>query len=78
MRRKFFYHYNKPKSQQLGHPVMTVHTGDQCMYVRGIVCKVPTCTRERKTQPRMVIAGQGVVRIHHNAEGHAVATITED
>jgi hypothetical protein len=74
----FHFHYNKPASLKAGHPIMTVHTGGQCIMVREIVCKVPVATRERRTQPRMVIAGQGVVRITGTMEGRAVATITAD
>lgn len=78
MTRKFFFHFNKPASKQAGFPLMTIHYDGQCILVRSIICHVPTVTRERKVQPRMVVAGQGVVRIARNTEGHNVATITEE
>jgi hypothetical protein len=51
---------------------MTVHYRNACIPVRHIICKVPVSTRERRQQPRMVIAGRGVVRVKHDT-----ATITE-
>jgi len=68
----FWFHFNKPLSQSKGHPVMTVHYRNACIPVRHIICKVPVSTRERRQQPRMVIAGRGVVRVKHDT-----ATITE-
>ncbi len=59
----FWFHYNKPQSQRQGHPVMTVHYKGQCLMVRNIVCSVPVRSRERNTQPRMVIAGVGNVHV---------------
>jgi hypothetical protein len=75
---KFFFHYNKPASKRAGHPVMTVHHFGRCLLVRAIVCKVPVTTRERKSQPHVVMAGQGVVRLTDDMDGNAVATITAD
>jgi hypothetical protein len=75
---RFWFHFNKPASRKAGHPVMTVHTGGKCLLVRAIVCKGPTCTRERPTQPRMVIAGQGNVVVTEDAAGNRTATITAD
>lgn len=59
----FWFHYNKPASRQAGHPVLTVHYKGQCHLVRGILCGVPVRSRERSTQPHVVIAGRGTVRI---------------
>lgn len=59
----FWFHYNKPKSRQAGHPVMTLHHMGACHFVRSIVCSVPVRSRERRTQPHVVIAGSGIVRI---------------
>jgi hypothetical protein len=59
----FWFHYNKPLSERRGHPTMTVHHKGACVFVRRIVCNVPTRSRERNSQPRMVIAGVGNVRI---------------
>ena len=61
--RAFFYHYNKPASTKAGKPMLTVHYADVCHLVRAVVCKVPTATRERRSQPRIVVAGRGVVRV---------------
>lgn len=77
MKRSFWFHFNKQETARRGHPVMTVHTEGRCILVRHIVCRVPVCTRERKCQPRMVMAGQGTVTITDDMEGNAVATITE-
>lgn len=59
----FFFHYNKPASRQAGHPVMTVHYQGKCLLARGVVCSVPVRSRERKQQPRLVMAGRGLVSI---------------
>lgn len=59
----FWFHYNKPLSEQRGQPTMTLHCKGACNFVRRIVCNVPTHSRERTRQPRMVIAGVGNVRI---------------
>lgn len=61
--RAFWFHYNKPASAQAGCPILTVHQAGVCRLVKGIKCAVPTETRLRKTQPRCVIAGKGVVTI---------------
>ena len=63
----FWFHYNKPASKKAGHPVMTVHHKGACLMVRSIVCTVPVCSRERKTQPHVVMAGIGTVRIAGDA-----------
>lgn len=54
---KFWYHYNKPASRSAGCNILTVHFKGVCHLVKDIVCKVPTATRSRKTQPYCVIAG---------------------
>jgi len=59
----FWFHYNKPESSKRKHPILTVHYKGVCHFVRGVQCEVPTYSRERKTQPRMVIAGNGVMQI---------------
>lgn len=61
--RAFWFHYNKPASHKAGHPVMTLHHKGQCLLVRNIFCSVPVHSRERSTQPRMVIAGIGNVSV---------------
>jgi hypothetical protein len=59
----FWFHYNKPASRQAGHPVMTVHSQGCCHTVRHIECHVPVRTRERKSQPHVVMAGRGTVTL---------------
>lgn len=59
----FWFHYNKPASKQAGHPVLTVHWQGRCHFVRHIQCHVPVQTRERKSQPHVVVAGRGNVAI---------------
>jgi hypothetical protein len=59
----FWFHYNKPASRAAGRPVMTVHHKGVCLLVRNIVCSVPVRSRERNSQPHVVIAGRGNVRI---------------
>lgn len=59
----FWFHYNKPESRRTGHPVLTLHHKRACLLVRNIVCNVPVRTRHRKSQPHVVMAGSGSVRI---------------
>ena len=59
----FFFHYNKPASQKQGRPVMTVHYKGMCHMVHAVSCEVPVASRERKSQPRVVMAGRGSVEI---------------
>lgn len=59
----FWFHYNRPASLQRGQTVLTVHYRGRCLMVNRIDCRVPIVTRERKTQPRLVLAGRGVVEI---------------
>ena len=58
MRYAFFFHYNKPASKSAGRPQLSVHYRDQCLIVDGVVCSVPIASRNRKTQPRCVMAGR--------------------
>lgn len=59
----FWFHYNKPASRTAGRPVMTVHYRGACHFVRHIKCHVPVRTRERQSQPHVVMAGQGTVTL---------------
>lgn len=59
----FWFHYNKPETAKRGRPMMTVHYRNQCLLVENIDCAVPVRTRERKQQPRMVVAGTGTVTV---------------
>jgi hypothetical protein len=54
----FFYHYNKPLSQQRGVPTITIHFKGACHFVEGLTCTVPTKSRINKSQPRFVMAGK--------------------
>ena len=62
----FFYHYNKPLSRATGSPKLTVHYKGVCHVVDSIECLVPTASRVRKTQPHVVIAGKGILRLENN------------
>jgi len=55
---KFWFHYNKPESRKLGRNVLTVHFNNACHFVTGLRCNVPISTRDRKAQPRCVMAGE--------------------
>jgi hypothetical protein len=55
---KFWFHYNKPESRKLGRNVLTVHFQNACHFVTGLDCRVPIATRDRKAQPRCVMAGE--------------------
>lgn len=59
----FWFHYNKPEARRRGHPVMTVHYRGACHMVRHVACDVPLRTRERNSQPHVVMAGRGSVEI---------------
>lgn len=78
----FWFHYNKPASAQEKRPVMSVHFKGACHLVHQVVCDVRLVTRERTTQPRMVMWGRGVVRLRRNTlndgRAYTVATITAD
>jgi hypothetical protein len=69
----FWFHYNKPASKKLKHPVLTLHYAGACHSVRKIVCNVPVSTRERKHQPHVVMAGRGNISITGQ-----LATINKD
>jgi hypothetical protein len=56
--RVFYFHYNKPASAAAGAPRLSVHFAGVCHIVNGVDCRVPTWSRNRRTQPRCVIAGR--------------------
>lgn len=68
----FWFHYNKPETQRAGSPKISVHYRGQCHIVDSIVCRVPITSRSRSRQPRLVIAGRGVVRFQGS-----LAVVTE-
>jgi len=61
--KSFWFHYNKPASKAAGRPVLTVHHEGQCTLVRHLVCHVPVRSRERNSQPHVVMTGRGTVMI---------------
>lgn len=61
--KSFWFHYNKQQSKQLNRNILTIHWEGKCHFVESIDCRVPVKTRSRKTQPRCVLAGRGVVVI---------------
>lgn len=56
--RAFFFHYNKPASQAAGFPRLSVHYLGACSVVARVECRVPIQSRNRKSQPRCVMAGK--------------------
>jgi hypothetical protein len=54
----FWFHYNKPASQRVGKPQITIHINNQCHIVDNIIVDVPTRGRIRKQQPYFVMAGK--------------------
>lgn len=56
----FWFHYNKPASAQAREPRMSVHWSGACHIVKDVVVEVPTRSRRRTRQPRVVMAGKAV------------------
>jgi hypothetical protein len=56
--RVFFFHYNKPLSQQRGHPMISIHVANTCYAVNNLVCNVNTKGKINKRQPRFVVTGK--------------------
>jgi hypothetical protein len=54
---RFWFHYNKPLSRQHNRNFLTIHFKGACHFVTGLICNVPIATRDRKSQPRCVMAG---------------------
>ena len=57
MKKKFFYHYNKPMSQREKRPIISLHYLDKCHMLTGLVVDVRTVSRIRKKQPFFVMEG---------------------
>jgi hypothetical protein len=57
MKRRFFFHFNKPLSRQRKCVVWSVHFKGQCLFVNDIRCSVPCESHARKRQPFAVIRG---------------------
>ena len=64
--RAFWFHYNKPEASRRGKPVWTVHYKGVCHLVENVEFYVPLKTRVRRTQPRGVLCGKGIVTIVGN------------
>lgn len=72
----FWFHYNKPASMARGKPVVTLHYRGRCHLVNDLTISVPTETRARKRQPRLVVGGRAAcVEIHRRVDGHMSAII---
>lgn len=56
--KKFWFHYNKPKTLKNKKVTMTVHYDKKCYFVHGIDCMVPTNSKIRKEQPVFVMEGK--------------------
>lgn len=70
----FWWHYNKPASRTRKRNVWTIHYEGKCLLVYDVVCDgAKMHTRTRKSQPRGVVAGKGLVTVKRG-----VATITPD
>lgn len=75
MKRRFFFHYNKPESAKAGTPKLSVHYKGTCFIVDHINCHVPTQSKIRSTQPRVVMQGFAEVVDIKDLDGTVVATI---
>ena len=56
-RRKFFFHYNKPKSKQEGCPIISLHYDGACHFAKNVVVNTPTQGKIRNRQPFFVMEG---------------------
>ena len=54
---RFFLHYNKPLSKQLGEHYWSVHFRNNCMFTREVICTLPTHSKTNKRQPYVVMQG---------------------
>jgi hypothetical protein len=57
MKRRFFFHFNKPESKKQDRNVLTVHWRGNCIPVNSIDCQVATETHDRNSQPTCVVRG---------------------
>jgi uncharacterized cupin superfamily protein len=55
---KFWLHYNKPASLSAGENRLSIHFNDTCHIIKGVDCHVRITSRNRKRQPRCVMAGE--------------------
>lgn len=71
---KFYYHYHKPKSQQLGQAIISLHYNNKCHLIKGIKgleINVPTYAKINKKQPYFVMVGKAS-KIYKNKKGTMV------
>lgn len=54
---RFFYHYNKPLSKQLGKVIWSVHFRERCYMVESIACFRNAFSKVNKRQPHAVMQG---------------------
>lgn len=54
----FYFHFNKPASQQAGRAQASVHYRGACHIVDTVDCQVPVKSRTNKRQPHFVMAGR--------------------
>ncbi len=76
--RAFWFHYNKPLSKKRKRSALTLHYDGKCVPVCAIDCKVPTYTRNRKTQPYCVMAGVGAVSFYYRKTDDLPEAIIEN
>jgi len=57
MKRRFFFHFNKPESKKQNRNVLTVHWKGSCIPVNAIDCQVATETHDKISQPTCVVRG---------------------
>lgn len=56
--KRFFYHYNKPATQQRGVPIISVHYDNKCHLVEHIDVQVPAKSKTNlKRSPKYVMVG---------------------
>lgn len=50
-KKRFFYHYNKPASKQVGKAMVSVHVNKTCHIVDGSLLRI-NCPNEGKVNPK--------------------------
>lgn len=54
---RFFYHYNKPLSKEIGRIMWSVHFRKKCFMVENIACFPQAFSKTNKRQPFAVMQG---------------------
>lgn len=78
MRKRFFFHYNKPESKRQGKVIWSVHWNKTCYLVHHIRCYTYTESKINKRQPYAVIRGMGTVLILVGKGRESIAVITKE